>query len=33
MPMQLLYPHRRHLSRRLQVFSQWLAEVLAPCWA
>ncbi|MBX3699807.1 MAG: LysR family transcriptional regulator [Dokdonella sp.] len=32
MPMQLLYPHRRHLSRRLQVFSQWLAEVLAPCW-
>lgn len=33
MPMQLLYPHRRHLSRRLQAFSQWLAEVLAPCWA
>ena len=32
MPMQLLYPHRRHLSRRLQAFSQWLAEVLAPCW-
>jgi len=32
MPLQLLYPHRRQLSRRLQVFSQWLAEVLAPCW-
>jgi DNA-binding transcriptional LysR family regulator len=33
MPMQLLYPHRRHLSRRLQAFSLWLTEVLAPCWA
>ena len=33
MPMQLLYPHRRQLSRRVQAFSQWLGEVLAPCWA
>lgn len=34
MPMALLYPHRRHLSRRLQVFADWIsdlfeAEVLA----
>ena len=28
MPMALLYPHRRHLSRRLQVFTAWLDEVL-----
>ncbi len=32
MPMQLLYPHRRHRSRRLQAFSQWLEQVLQPCW-
>ena len=31
MPVQLVYPHRRHLSRRVRVFSDWLAEVLAPC--
>lgn len=31
MPVQLVYPHRRHLSRRMQAFSGWLAEVLAPC--
>ncbi|KVE36134.1 LysR family transcriptional regulator [Burkholderia sp. BDU5] len=24
MPMTLLYPHRQHLSRRLQVFADWL---------
>lgn len=30
MPLHLVYPHRRHLSRRLQVFSDWLANVLAP---
>ncbi|MDF3837611.1 LysR family transcriptional regulator [Cupriavidus basilensis] len=24
----LVYPHRRHLSRRLQAFSDWLTEVL-----
>ncbi|HEX7854832.1 MAG TPA: LysR family transcriptional regulator [Sphingobium sp.] len=29
MPMTLLYPHRQHLSRRLQVFADWLADLLA----
>lgn len=29
MPMTLLYPHRRHLSRRLQVFLDWLQALLA----
>ncbi|OHT21756.1 LysR family transcriptional regulator [Edaphosphingomonas haloaromaticamans] len=29
MPMTLLYPHRQHLSRRLQVFVDWLADLLA----
>lgn len=29
LPMALLYPHRRHLSRRLQVFADWLAGILA----
>lgn len=28
MPMTLLYPHRRHLSRRLQVFADWLEALL-----
>ncbi len=28
MPMALLYPHRRHLSRRLQVFADWLENLL-----
>ncbi len=28
MPMTLLYPHRRHLSRRLQVFADWLDRLL-----
>ena len=28
MPMTLLYPHRRHLSRRLQVFADWLETLL-----
>ena len=28
MPMTLLYPHRRHLSRRLQVFVDWLVALL-----
>ena len=28
MPMTLLYPHRQHLSRRLQVFADWLTELL-----
>lgn len=33
MPVQLVYPHRRHLSRRMQAFGEWVAEVLAPCLA
>jgi len=28
MPMTLLYPHRQHLSRRLQVFADWLVGLL-----
>jgi DNA-binding transcriptional LysR family regulator len=28
MPMSLLYPHRKHLSRRLQAFADWLEERL-----
>jgi DNA-binding transcriptional LysR family regulator len=28
MPITLLYPHRRHLSHRLQVFTEWLETVL-----
>lgn len=28
LPMTLLYPHRRHLSRRLQVFADWLETLL-----
>lgn len=30
MPMTLLYAHRRHLPLRVQVFMNWLAELLAP---
>ncbi|MFT9376182.1 LysR family transcriptional regulator [Komagataeibacter saccharivorans] len=29
MPMALLYPHRKHLSRRLQLFADWLETLLA----
>jgi DNA-binding transcriptional LysR family regulator len=28
MPMTLLYPHRQHLSRRVQVFADWLEGLL-----
>lgn len=28
MPMTLLYPNRQHLSRRLQVFADWLDDLL-----
>ncbi|WP_353173816.1 LysR family transcriptional regulator [Paracandidimonas soli] len=31
MLVQIVYPHRRHLSRRVQVFSDWLADIMAPC--
>ncbi|WP_263406635.1 LysR substrate-binding domain-containing protein [Candidatus Dactylopiibacterium carminicum] len=30
MPVSLLYPNRRHLPRRVQVFMQWLPELMAP---
>jgi DNA-binding transcriptional LysR family regulator len=30
MPVTLLYPSRRHLSRRARVFMDWLAETLGP---
>lgn len=30
MAVQIVYPHRRHLSRRVQVFAHWLAELMAP---
>lgn len=29
LPMTLLYPHRQHLSRRVQVFADWLHALLA----
>lgn len=28
MPMNLLYPHRKHLSRRHQLFADWLGQLL-----
>jgi DNA-binding transcriptional LysR family regulator len=28
LPMALLYPHRRHPARRVQLFSDWLADLL-----
>lgn len=30
MPIQLVFAHRRHLSRRVQTFGGWLAGILAP---
>jgi len=30
MPVTLLYPSRRHLSRRARAFMDWLADVMAP---
>lgn len=30
MPAAILYPHRRHLSRRLKVVMDWLAELVEP---
>ncbi|HEY5806914.1 MAG TPA: LysR family transcriptional regulator [Povalibacter sp.] len=30
MPVSLMYAHRRNLSRRVQVFMTWMAQVLAP---
>lgn len=28
LPLTLLYPHRRHLSRRVQVFADWLEQLM-----
>lgn len=28
LPMTLLYPHRQHLSRRVQVFAEWVEQLL-----
>lgn len=28
LPISLLYPHRQHLSRRVRLFSDWLADIL-----
>lgn len=30
MPVQLVYPHRRHLSRRIHSFAQWVSSLLEP---
>ena len=30
LPMHLVYPHRRHLSYRVQLFADWLQDLLAP---
>lgn len=29
LPMSILYPHRKHLSRRLQVFMEWVVPLLS----
>lgn len=28
MPVSLLYPHRRNLSKRVQVFMDWLSQLV-----
>lgn len=33
MPVHLVYPHRRYVSRRVQAFGVWLSESLAPLMA
>ncbi|MDM0026736.1 LysR family transcriptional regulator [Variovorax saccharolyticus] len=30
MPVNLVYPHRRYLSQRMQAFSHWLEDLLRP---
>jgi DNA-binding transcriptional LysR family regulator len=30
LPVHLVYPHRQHLPRRVQVFLDWIAALLAP---
>ncbi|CEF42916.1 LysR family transcriptional regulator [Acetobacter senegalensis] len=29
LPLALVYPHRKHLSRRIQVFADWVVDVLS----
>ncbi len=33
LPIQLVYPHRRHLSQRVRAFGDWLSDVLAEACA
>ena len=33
MPVSVLYPQNRQVSARVRVFTQWLAEVIAPAFA
>ena len=28
MPVSLLYPHRRNLARRVQVFMDWMSDII-----
>ena len=30
MPVALLYPHRRQLPRRVQLFMAWVQEIVTP---
>lgn len=30
LPVSLLYPHRRNLSKRVRIFMDWLSEILKP---
>jgi DNA-binding transcriptional LysR family regulator len=30
MPVSLLYANRRHLSKRVQVFMAWMAQIMEP---
>lgn len=31
MPVQIVYPHRKHRSPRVQAFCDWLAEIMSEC--
>jgi DNA-binding transcriptional LysR family regulator len=30
MPVNIIYAHRRHLPKRVQVFMTWLTEIIKP---
>jgi DNA-binding transcriptional LysR family regulator len=32
MPVSVLYPQNRQVSARVRVFTQWLAEIIAPAF-